>query len=96
MNEKDKNGNTALSFAIQTNHSKIVKLLHNYGSNIHEKNQGGLTPLMIASRAGYSELIAYFFVLVQFVRIDVVHSVRYVSNLNLSIRCLVTCQKYHT
>ncbi len=58
VNEKDDYGETALHFAADVGSVDIAKLLLKSGANVNAKNQnGGLTPLMVASFAMRAQIL---------------------------------------
>jgi len=58
INQKDTHeGKTALIYACEYGHQKIIKLLIDYGSNINEKDKNGENALIIAFKYGYLEIV---------------------------------------
>lgn len=58
INEKDKDGNSALSAAVIKGNLVLVEDLINSGAHINQKNMSGQTPLMLAALKGYEHIVA--------------------------------------
>ncbi|EAX98933.1 hypothetical protein TVAG_242980 [Trichomonas vaginalis G3] len=56
INEKDKNGETALHIAVRHNSKEAAELLISHGANINEKDEYGETALHIAARHNSKEI----------------------------------------
>ena len=59
INDKDKDGWTALIWASYEGHLGVVQYLADNGANINDKDNDGWTALMRASWRGYSEIVKY-------------------------------------
>lgn len=55
MNHVDLNGNNACLLAAEIGNVKVLEQLR--GSDIHQRNNSGLTAIMVASRGGYTQCI---------------------------------------
>lgn len=53
------NGETALHAAAMFGHLPVVKQLIAAGSDIHWKNQDGLTPLQVARQQNFTSVVEY-------------------------------------
>lgn len=59
MNVKTPTGKSALTVAVQTRNSEIVRLLLSRGADLNDPEAlFGLTPLMFAAICGFKELVA--------------------------------------
>ena len=58
VNDKNKDGSTALIEAARYNHERIVSLLIDRGADINCKNNYGDTALMRAERGNYQNIIS--------------------------------------
>jgi ankyrin repeat protein len=56
-NARDKNGRTALMFAVINMHSTSAKLLIDHGADINAVANDGSTPLMLAASSGDTESV---------------------------------------
>ena len=50
-------GNTALHMAVKSGHTTTVRLLMSYDCRVNVRNELGLTPIEIAHREGYNDII---------------------------------------
>lgn len=57
VNDRTSRGKTALHLAAQHGQSSMVRLLLNHGANIETASEGGWTPLLIAAKAGHSDVV---------------------------------------
>ena len=57
MNRVNKNGETALYIACRNDKKEIVKLLLSANCDVNIANHEGKTPLSIAARLGYHEIV---------------------------------------
>ena len=57
VNDRTSRGKTALHLAPQRGQSDMVRLLLNHGANIEAASEGGWTPLLIAAKAGYADVV---------------------------------------
>ena len=60
VNAANKYGETALLKAVYNNDAPMVKLLLEYGADIHKANQRGESPLGVAEKHGYQEILVLF------------------------------------
>lgn len=61
INSMDKNGNTALHYAINGGHLKMVKFLHENNANIEHINENEEKPIHLAIMNGNSEIVQYLY-----------------------------------
>jgi ankyrin repeat protein/beta-lactamase regulating signal transducer with metallopeptidase domain len=57
VNEKDKDGRTALQLAVRQAHRAVVELLITKGADIEAKGGNGATPLHMAASAGHKDIV---------------------------------------
>lgn len=55
---QDRTGNTALHEAVRWRHGRVVKILMNSDCRINVRNEQGQTPMDIARRDGFNEIVA--------------------------------------
>ena len=58
LEEKDKNGRTALMYAAEGGHKETVAILAEKGAKLEVKDEDGLTALMMAALGGHKETVA--------------------------------------
>ena len=59
INEKDKNGNTALHNVVAWNYDEMAEVLISHGANINEKDEDGETALHIAAKNYSKETVKF-------------------------------------
>jgi ankyrin repeat protein/Mg2+ and Co2+ transporter CorA len=57
VNDRTNRGKTALHLAAQHSQSDMVRLLLNHGAKIEAASEGGWTPLLIAAKAGHTDVV---------------------------------------
>lgn len=55
---QDRMGNTALHEAVRWRHGRVVKMLMNSDCRINVRNEQGQTPMDMARKAGFNEIVA--------------------------------------
>ena len=55
---QDRTGNTALHEAVRWRHGRVVKILMNSDCRINVRNEQGQTPMDIARKDGFNEIVA--------------------------------------
>jgi uncharacterized protein len=58
VNDKDKDGKTALIYASEKGNADIVKFLIAQGANVNAKDKDGKTALMYAADKGHTDVVA--------------------------------------
>lgn len=59
LNEKDENHNASVHYAAQNGDFELIKFLNDNSANMDIKNQDGMTPLAIAAKYGFSDIVRY-------------------------------------
>ena len=57
MSSANKNGTTALIYAVQERYTEVVKILIAGGAEVNQKNKRGFTAFDAAKHNGFSEII---------------------------------------
>ena len=60
VNAANKYGETALLKAVYNNDAPMVKLLLEYGADMHKTNQGGDSPIGVAEKHGHTDILILF------------------------------------
>jgi len=61
INNKAKDGQSALHYAVKNDNQNAIRLLIGNGANINEKNKWGETPLHLAINKGYCNVVSVLF-----------------------------------
>jgi ankyrin repeat protein len=57
VNEQDRDGHTALMFAVINIHTDIVRALLDYGADVNARTNDGCTPLILAACGGDTGIV---------------------------------------